>query len=247
MYSVAFLKRLRRLQRQQVQASMPAVLPSAAEADSDETTMYSTGSALPTLAAQQSADVEVIVYDPSTGKAYPNPSAARAAGVNNFMYNAPSGINVDWSYWDQFAQPEPAPVEVAEIEVESQELPFEPTTYTPTPAPTPEPSPEPAAAPAAAAPPPPPPPPKRPSVSRSRSESKPKPQPVRIASREEWEKQGTYMHGAGHSGRNAGKSLRGDRNNDAYYANYVRVMNEANKSGNYSHAKEVNRAHSLPR
>lgn len=55
------------------------------------------------------------------------------------------------------------------------------------------------------------------------------------------------MHGAGHSGRNAGKSLRGDRNNDAYYKNYVRVMNEANKSGNYSHAKEVNRAHSLPR
>lgn len=53
------------------------------------------------------------------------------------------------------------------------------------------------------------------------------------------------MHGAGHSGPNSGKSLKGDRNNDAYYNNYVRAMNEANKSGNIAHANEINRAHSL--
>jgi len=53
------------------------------------------------------------------------------------------------------------------------------------------------------------------------------------------------MHGPGHSGPNSGKSLRGDRNNDAYYANYVRAMNEANKKGNRAHALEINRAHSL--
>ena len=250
MYSAAFLKRLHRLQTQQAKAAAtPVVLPGALEAESEEsseTNIHAIGSALPTLAAQQPTDVQVIVYDPSNGKAYPNPSAARAAGVTNFIYNAPSGINIDWSYWDQLAQPEPEAVEVGEVEVESQELPFESTPHTPTPAPQPaaqSPEPEPAAA----APPPPPPPPKRQSVSRPRSESKPKPQPVRIASREEWEKQGTYMHGPGHSGRNAGKSLRGDRNNDAYYANYVRVMQEANRAGNYAHAREVNRAHSLPR
>jgi len=53
------------------------------------------------------------------------------------------------------------------------------------------------------------------------------------------------MHGPGHSGSNSGKSLRGDRNNDAYYANYVREMDKANKSGNFSYASEINRAHSL--
>ena len=55
------------------------------------------------------------------------------------------------------------------------------------------------------------------------------------------------MHGPGHPGPNAGKSLRGDRNNDSYYANYVREMEKANKSGNFSYASEINRAHSLPK
>ena len=55
------------------------------------------------------------------------------------------------------------------------------------------------------------------------------------------------MHGAGHSGPNSGKSLKGDRNNDKYYANYVNEMNKANSSGQFDYAKEINRAHSLKR
>jgi len=256
MYSTAFLKRLHRLQTQQAKAAAtPVVLPSALEAESEESSeanIHAIGSALPTLAAQQPTDVQVIVYDPSNGKAYPNPSAARAAGVTNFIYNAPSGINIDWSYWDQFAQPEPEAVEVGEVEVESQELPFESMPDTPTPAPQPaaqSPEPEPAAAAAPPPPPPPAPPPPAPPPPppKPKPKPKPKPQPVRIASRGEWEHQGTYMHGNIHTGPNAGKSLKGDRNNDAYYANYVRVMQEANRTGNYAHANEVNRAHSLPR
>jgi hypothetical protein len=57
------------------------------------------------------------VYGPE-GKAFPNPAAAMAAGVSNFVYNIPSGVNVDWSYWDKFAQPPtttpvPVPITVA--------------------------------------------------------------------------------------------------------------------------------------
>jgi hypothetical protein len=55
------------------------------------------------------------------------------------------------------------------------------------------------------------------------------------------------MHGPGHPGPNAGKSLKGDRNNDAYYANYVREMNKANANKNKAYADEINRAHSLPK
>lgn len=52
---------------------------------------------------------QAIVYDPINGKAYPNPAAAISAGVNNFSYQIPAGMNVDWSYWNQFAQPSPPP------------------------------------------------------------------------------------------------------------------------------------------
>jgi hypothetical protein len=50
---------------------------------------------------------QVIVYGPTNGKAYPNPAAALGAGVRDFTYQVPSGMNIDWSYWDQFKQPAP--------------------------------------------------------------------------------------------------------------------------------------------
>ena len=52
---------------------------------------------------------QAIVYDPINGKAYPNPAAAISSGVSNFTYQIPAGMNVDWSYWNQFAQPSPPP------------------------------------------------------------------------------------------------------------------------------------------
>jgi hypothetical protein len=55
------------------------------------------------------------------------------------------------------------------------------------------------------------------------------------------------MHGGIHTGPNAGKSLKGDKNNDKYYANYVVQMNKANSSGQFDYAREINRAHSLKR
>ena len=80
---------------------------------------------------------QVIVYDPTNGKAYPNPAAALGAGVRDFTYQVPSGMNIDWSYWDQFKQPAPpAPKPVKPVTVEDQ-------TVTPTPEPTEEPTEEP--------------------------------------------------------------------------------------------------------
>lgn len=60
---------------------------------------------------------QTIVYGPE-GKAYPNPAAAMAAGASNFSYNLPSGVQVDWSYWNKFTQPPtttpvPVPITVA--------------------------------------------------------------------------------------------------------------------------------------
>ena len=64
MYSTAFLKRLHRLQTQQAKAAAtPVVLPSALEAESEESSeanIHAIGSALPTLAAQQPTDVQVM-------------------------------------------------------------------------------------------------------------------------------------------------------------------------------------------
>jgi len=73
---------------------------------------------------------QVIVYDPKTGKAYPNPQAATSAGVINFAYNLPSGMTVDWSYWDQFTQPM-APSTTASPMIADQTLPFNPAPYSP--------------------------------------------------------------------------------------------------------------------
>jgi len=53
---------------------------------------------------------QVIVYDPTNGRAYPNPAAALSAGVQNFSYQIPAGMKVDWSYWDQFSQPSDPPL-----------------------------------------------------------------------------------------------------------------------------------------
>jgi hypothetical protein len=50
---------------------------------------------------------QTLVYDTTNGKAFPNPQAALSAGVNNFSYQIPSGMTVDWSYWDQYRQPPP--------------------------------------------------------------------------------------------------------------------------------------------
>ena len=75
-------------------------------------------------------DVNTVVYDPKTGKAYPNPSAARAAGVMSFSHNMPSGIKIDWSYWDRFKKPPEPPVKLDDITPSSLEVPFELTKAT---------------------------------------------------------------------------------------------------------------------
>jgi hypothetical protein len=250
MYSADFLKKFAQLQQQQVNQAATAPTDSTVTAgessDPVEPGVKMVGSRPSAYANAQPSPVQTTVYDPMTGKAYPNPGVATSEGVTNFSHQIPSGMTVDWSYWDRFAQPEPTPVTATETVVADQTLPFNPPAPAPKPEPTPRPAPpvvEQAAAvvqPAppvvhqrvqASAPPPPPPP----------------PPPVEIASRAEWENQGTYMHGAGHSGPNSGESLKGDRNNDNYYANYVNSMNKANSSGQFDYAREINRAHSLKR
>ena len=246
MYSADFLRRFAELQRQQTnQASAEAVdatVETGESTDPVEQGQAMIGSRPSSYANTQPGTVDAIVYNPVNGKAYPNPSVAALEGVTNFSYQIPSGMNIDWSYWDRFAQPEPTPPPPASLSVADQTLPFEAPEPSPTPAtaprPQPQPQPQPAPQPApqrSSQPSPPPPPPAPP----------PPPQPAPIASRSQWENQGTYMHGPGHSGPNSGKSLKGDRNNNAYYDNYVRAMNEANKSGNTAQANEINRAHSL--
>lgn len=107
MLSPAFFQRLQQL-RQQRQRSLEyhtylSTLP--------EGTENSQGGTWKGKVAQ------TIVYGPE-GKAFPNPASAMSAGVSNFSYNLPSGVNVDWSYWDKFAQPPtttpvPVPITVA--------------------------------------------------------------------------------------------------------------------------------------
>lgn len=88
---------------------------------------------------------QAIVYDPITGKAYPNPAAALSAGVKNFSYQIPAGMNVDWSYWDQFRQPPPPPrpAPMQTVTVKDQTVPFSHDSTgaaqsAPAPAPAPE-------------------------------------------------------------------------------------------------------------
>lgn len=89
---------------------------------------------------------QAIVYDPLTGKAFPNPAAALSAGVKNFSYQIPSGMNVDWSYWDQFAQPAvpaPAMANTSTMAVNNQTQPFNASASSPPPTSSPTSAPEP--------------------------------------------------------------------------------------------------------
>ena len=126
MYSLAFLSKLKKIAQSDAQTALAAD-EAAISASSDPTTAAgagkrSTGSRRPMWAGVSPGDVQTIVYDPITGKAYPNPSEARGAGVTNFTYNIPSGMNIDWSWWDKFKQPAtttpaPVPITVAPQEI----------------------------------------------------------------------------------------------------------------------------------
>jgi hypothetical protein len=85
---------------------------------------------------------QAIVYDPATGKAYPNPAAALSAGVNNFSYQIPAGMNVDWSYWNQFAQPSPPPAPPAQPLSVTDQTVADPNSEVGSPQPAPQPTPE---------------------------------------------------------------------------------------------------------
>lgn len=96
--------------------------------------------------------VDRTVYS-KAGKAYPNPRTAILDGVTNFAYQIPSGVNIDWSWWDQFKQPLPPEAETTDITVADQTFPFDSgdgetpasagTTTTVAPGGSPEPGPEP--------------------------------------------------------------------------------------------------------
>jgi hypothetical protein len=107
MLSPAFFKRLKQLRQQRKRSTeyqqYLTTIPAGAE-DSQGGTW-------------KGKVAQTIVYGPE-GKAYPNPAAAMAAGASNFTYNIPSGVNVDWSYWNKFTQPPtttpvPVPITVA--------------------------------------------------------------------------------------------------------------------------------------
>ena len=98
--------------------------------------------------------VDRTVYS-KAGKAYPNPRTAILDGVTDYAYQIPSGVNVDWSWWDQFKQPLPPEKAAYDITVADQTFKFDPgdaetpasaeTTTTEAPAndPPPDTSPEP--------------------------------------------------------------------------------------------------------
>jgi len=108
MLSPAFFRRLKQLRQQRQRATeyqqYLTTLPAAGTGDSQGGTW-------------KGKVAQTIVYGPE-GKAYPNPAAAMSAGASNFTYNLPSGVNVDWSYWNKFTQPPtttpvPVPITVA--------------------------------------------------------------------------------------------------------------------------------------
>jgi hypothetical protein len=174
MYSADFLKKFAQLQQQQVNQAATAPTDSTVttgeSTDPVESGVKMVGSRPSAYANAQPSPVQTTVYDPMTGKAYPNPGVATSEGVANFSYQIPSGMTVDWSYWDRFAQPEPTPVTATETVVADQTLPFNPPAPAPKPEPTPRPAPAPQPAPLPPPPPPPPPPP---------SEPKPSPGPAK--------------------------------------------------------------------
>ena len=69
--------------------------------------------------------VDRTVYS-KAGKAYPNPRTAILDGVTDYAYQIPSGVNVDWSWWDQFKQPLPPEAETTDITVADQTFKFDP-------------------------------------------------------------------------------------------------------------------------
>ena len=118
MMSPEFIKRLRELRQSRLRTQdfqkWKAANPTAP-----------TGTGVWNAAPWTGQTAQAIVYDPATGKAYPNPAAALSAGVKNFSYQIPAGMNVDWSYWNQFAQPSaPAPAPAQTVTVQDQTLPF---------------------------------------------------------------------------------------------------------------------------
>lgn len=192
----------------------------------------------------RSNTVQGVVYDPTSGKAFPNAKVAVAEGVTSYTSKVPSGMNIDWSYWDKFKQPDPvkptpAPAtETAPAPVDVT-VPFE----APTPAPTPVPAPRPAPAPAPEPTPEPAPPPPAPAPAPRRPSPPPPPPPPpapKIATKAEWDAQATYF-----SGSMAGKKVAGDKNSDKYYANYVKSMQDSINSGQIAKANATNQIHQL--
>ena len=99
----------------------------------DRNPTAATGAGVWTAAPWTGQTAQTIVYDPTNGKAYPNPAAALSAGVTNFTYQIPPGMNIDWSYWDQFRQPvapRPAAAPAQTVTVADQTIPFRPPAKT---------------------------------------------------------------------------------------------------------------------
>lgn len=144
MFSPDFLKRFREITAQKANAvAVSNSAPSANNAGSQtEVRKKSIGTRPSAYANARQKQVEGVVYDPITGKAFPNASTAMSEGVQNYSSQLPSGIQVDWSYWNKFKQPEVAEVEVQELEVADQ------TIASPTPEPASQPSTQPASQPA---------------------------------------------------------------------------------------------------
>ena len=206
------------------------------------------GTRIPHWARSQTQDVQRIVYDVLTGKAYPNPNEARKSGVVNFSYQVPSGMNVDWSWWDKFKTPErtvAAEVPLTDIDVTAD---FTPSTAKDYPLPDPV------------------------DLTTSSSsddsdnsndndtsnnddeeeeeEEEPEPEPekkytpVKVASLAEWTDQATYFGGK-LEGQKVAEGGGPSANLERYYKNYVKEINKANRQEKGNKARAINRIHKL--
>jgi len=127
MISVDFLNRIAKMReeaRNRSLSSMGSSLKPVGSPVTGSTFTSSVGTRPAATTFTRPVDVNTIVYDPKTGKAYPNPKTARAEGVMSFAYNMPSGIKIDWSYWDRFRKPPEPAVAVDDITPSSVEVPF---------------------------------------------------------------------------------------------------------------------------
>ena len=104
MFSPEFLKRYAEIQQKRVNQAATAETDVEVGASSDpvEQGQKMIGTRPSAYANTTPSVVDAIVYDPTSGKAFPNPSVAVSEGVTNFSYQVPSGMNIDWSYWDKF-------------------------------------------------------------------------------------------------------------------------------------------------